>query len=143
LEQENGRRPSAEEIADHLNMPPRKVRWLQRVSRSPLDLEQPAGDDPDSVLGDFIEDETAPEPTEEVAQLILAEQIEEILDDLGQREALIMRLRYGLQGNEPHTLKEIGEILHLSRERIRQLEKEILRKLRQPRFARQLRAFMN
>ncbi len=142
LEQELGREPSGEELAVYLEMSPRQVRKLQQISRSPLHLEQPAGEATDASLGDFIEDVDAPQPTEEVSLLLLAEEVEGLLQKLPPREALILRMRYGLQGYEPHTLKEIGEMLHLSRERIRQLEKEILSKLRQPRFADQLRAYM-
>ncbi len=142
LEQKLGREPYTEELATFLEMSPRRVRKLQQVSRSPLHLEQPAGDAADASLGDFIEDVDAPQPTEVVSRTLLAEQIGDLLQDLAPREALILRMRFGLQGYEPHTLKEIGEMLHLSRERIRQLEKEILSKLRQPRFADQLRAYM-
>lgn len=142
MEQELGREPTAYELAATMEISPRQVRKLQQVSRAPLHLEQPAGEASDASLSDFIEDVDALQPTEEVARTMLAEQVGEVLQNLSPREALILRMRYGLHGYEPHTLKEIGEILHLSRERIRQLEKEILHKLRQPRFADQLQAYM-
>lgn len=142
LEQELGREAYTEELAAYLEMTPRQVRKLQQLSRSPLQLEQPAGEAADAALEDFIEDANALQPTEEVARMMLAEQVGELLRNLPPREALIVRMRFGLQGYEPHTLKEIGEKLHLSRERIRQLEKEILHKLRQPRYADRLQAYM-
>ncbi len=142
LEQELGREATIEELATRLEMSPRQVRKLQEMTRSPLYLEQPAGEATEATLEDFIEDVDALQPNEEVAHMMLAEQVRHLLQNLSPREALIVRMRYGLQGHEPHTLKEIGEKLHLSRERIRQLEKEILHKLRQPRFADSLRSYV-
>lgn len=143
LEQEYGRRPTPGEIAERLELSPERVRTLQRLILQPLHLEQPAGDDPDGVLADFIEDTASTQPTEAVAQTLLHEQIGEILDKLTPRQARILCLRYGLQGHEPHTLKEIGKIFGLSRERIRQLEKEALHTLRQPGISGNLHYFMN
>ncbi|MCA9969212.1 MAG: sigma-70 family RNA polymerase sigma factor [Anaerolineales bacterium] len=142
LEQTHGRPPRVEELAAELRIPPKRVQWLQQIARTPLYLEQPAGETGDANLGDFIADEQALKPTEAVAEQVLAEEIRQILRELTPREALIVRLRFGLDGHEPHTLKEIGEMLQLSRERIRQLEKEILSKLRQPRYARHLQPFL-
>jgi RNA polymerase primary sigma factor len=101
------------------------------------------GDESDAELGDFIEDIEAPAPAESVAQTMLTEEIGDILDQLTPREARILRLRYGLQDGESRTLKEVGEMFGLSRERIRQLEKEALRKLRHPNFAGHLRQYLN
>jgi RNA polymerase primary sigma factor len=143
LEQEYGRQPTAEEIAKHMDLPADRVRWMLRTSRQPVHLERPVGDESDAELGDFIEDVDAPPPAETVAQNMLTEELGEILDQLTPREARILRLRYGLQDGESRTLKEVGEMFGLSRERIRQLEKEALRKLRHPNFAGHLRQYLN
>jgi RNA polymerase primary sigma factor len=143
LEQELGRQPTPEEIAKTMELPAERVRWMLRTSRQPVHLERPVGDESDAELGDFIEDVDAPAPAEAVAQNMLTEEISEILDQLTPREARILRLRYGLQDGESRTLKEVGEMFGLSRERIRQLEKEALRKLRHPNFAGHLRQYLN
>ena len=143
LEQEYGRQPTAEEIAENMDLPADRVRWMLRTSRQPVHLERPVGDESDAELGDFIEDIEAPAPAETVAQTLLTEEIGDILDQLTPREARILRLRYGLQDGESRTLKEVGEMFGLSRERIRQLEKEALRKLRHPNFAGHLRQYLN
>ena len=142
LEQELGRQPSAEEIAENMDLPAERVRWMLRTSRQPVHLERPVGDESDAELGDFIEDIELPQPGETVASNMLTEEIGEILDQLTPREARILRLRYGLQDGESRTLKEVGEMFGLSRERIRQLEKEALRKLRHPNFAGHLRQYL-
>jgi RNA polymerase primary sigma factor len=142
LEQELGRQPAAEEIAENMDLPAERVRWMLRTSRQPVHLERPVGDESDAELGDFIEDVDLPQPAETVAQNMLTEEIGEILDQLTPREARILRLRYGLQDGESRTLKEVGEMFGLSRERIRQLEKEALRKLRHPNFAGHLRQYL-
>jgi RNA polymerase primary sigma factor len=143
LEQEYGRQPTAEEIAENMELPADRVRWMLRTSRQPVHLERPVGDESDAELGDFIEDIEMPQPAETVANNMLTEEISEILDQLTPREARILRLRYGLQDGESRTLKEVGEMFGLSRERIRQLEKEALRKLRHPNFAGHLRQYLN
>ena len=143
LEQEYGRQPTAEEIAENMDLPADRVRWMLRTSRQPVHLERPVGDESDAELGDFIEDVEMPQPAETVANNMLTEEISEILDQLTPREARILRLRYGLQDGESRTLKEVGEMFGLSRERIRQLEKEALRKLRHPNFAGHLRQYLN
>jgi RNA polymerase primary sigma factor len=142
LEQELGRQPTAEEIAENMELPAERVRWMLRTSRQPVHLERPVGDESDAELGDFIEDIELPQPAETVANNMLTEEIGEILDQLTPREARILRLRYGLQDGESRTLKEVGEMFGLSRERIRQLEKEALRKLRHPSFAGHLRQYL-
>jgi RNA polymerase primary sigma factor len=143
LEQEYGRQPTAEEIAKFMDLPADRVRWMLRTSRQPVHLERPVGDESDAELGDFIEDVEAPPPAEAVASQMLTEELGDILDQLTPREARILRLRYGLQDGESRTLKEVGEMFGLSRERIRQLEKEALRKLRHPNFAGHLRQYLN
>ncbi len=143
LEQTLGRQATPEEIAKHMDLPADRVRWMLRTSRQPVHLERPVGDESDAELGDFIEDNDAPPPAEEAAQHMLTEELGDILSQLTPREARILRLRYGLQDGESRTLKEVGEMFGLSRERIRQLEKEALRKLRHPNFAGHLRQYLN
>lgn len=143
LEQQYGRQATPEEIAKQMDLPAERVRWMLRTSRQPVHLERPVGDESDAELGDFIEDTDAPPPAEEAAQHMLTEELGDILSQLTPREARILRLRYGLQDGESRTLKEVGEMFGLSRERIRQLEKEALRKLRHPNFAGHLRQYLN
>ncbi len=133
IEQQEGRTPETEELAKIVEIPPDQVQWLLQITRPLLALEQPAGDDQDAELADFIEDHDAEQPADVVAQSLFREKMGEILGELTPREASILRLRYGLQGHEPHTLKEVGEVFELSRERIRQVEKTALSKLRRSR----------
>jgi RNA polymerase primary sigma factor len=142
LEQDLGRQPTVAELVDYTEMSPERVRWLRRITRPLVELEQPRGNEPDTEVGDFIEDRETPRPADVVAQNLLHEQITEILAQLSQREAAILRLRFGLEGNEPHTLKEVGELFGLSRERIRQVEKSALRKLQQPSVAGHLQQYL-
>jgi RNA polymerase primary sigma factor len=115
LEQKNGERPEVEELARRTELPLGQVRWLLQVTRPLLALEQPAGDDQDTELADFIEDKEVEPPAELVERKLFRDHLEEILDELTPREASILRLRYGLQGADPHTLKEVGELFNLSR----------------------------
>ncbi len=133
IEQQEGRTPETEELAKIVEISPDQVQWLLQITRPLLALEQPAGDDQDAELADFIEDHDAEQPADIVAQSLFREKMGEILGELTPREASILRLRYGLQGHEPHTLKEVGEVFELSRERIRQVEKTALSKLRRSR----------
>ena len=130
IEQNQGRQASIEELALQVELPPTQVQWLLQITRPLLALEQPAGDDQDAELADFIEDRDIDPPADVVASRLFSEQVGNILTELTPREASIIRLRYGLQGADPHTLKEVGEIFKLSRERIRQVEKSALSKLR-------------
>lgn len=132
-EQKQGRTPEVEELAKEVDLPPNQVNWLLQITRPLLALEQPAGDDQDAELGDFIEDKESEQPEEAVSQRLFSERLGEILKELTPREADIITMRYGLQGHEPHTLKEVGELFDLSRERIRQVEKSALAKLRRSR----------
>jgi RNA polymerase primary sigma factor len=141
LEQENGRKPSAEEIAAEMNLEPRKVQWMLKVSWRPLSLERPVGEDEDSELGSFIEDDSTPTPSQSAYQNLLREKVEEVLSTLTPREARILRLRFGLQNGRQYTLEEVGQKFGLTRERIRQIEGKALRRLRHPRRSRQLRDF--
>jgi RNA polymerase primary sigma factor len=141
LEQENGRKPTPEEIADRMDLEPRKVQWMLKVSWRPMSLERPVGEEEDSELGSFIEDLTTPTPTQSAYQNLLHEKVEEVLGTLTAREARILRLRFGLQNGRSYTLEEVGQKFGLTRERIRQIEGKALRRLRHPRRSRQLRDF--
>jgi RNA polymerase primary sigma factor len=143
LEQELGRRPTPEEIAGEMDIPAENVRGMMDASQHAIALERPVGDDGDSEFGDFIEDQDTPEPGEAAAHHLLQETIEVVLSELTPRQAHILRLRFGLGGGEQHTLEEIANKFGLSRERIRQLEKEALRRLRHPRLAHNLRDYLS
>ncbi len=142
LEQEYGRRPTPEEIANEMEMEPRKVQWMLRVSWRPLSLEQPVGEEEDSELGSFIEDDTTPTPTQSAYLYLLGEKVEEMLATLNPREARILRLRFGLVNGRSYTLEEVGQKFGLTRERIRQIEGRALRRLRHPRRSRELRGYL-
>ncbi len=143
LEQSLGRKPTPEEIAEDLDMDPRKVQWMMRVSWRPLSLETPVGEDEDSELGSFVEDETTPTPTQSAYANLLRDKIEEVLTTLSPREARILRLRFGLHNGRSYTLEEVGQKFGLTRERIRQIEGKALRRLRHPRRSRQLRDYLS
>jgi RNA polymerase primary sigma factor len=143
LEQEYGRKPSAEEIAHEMDIDPRKVQWMLRVSWQPLSLEHPVGEDEDSELGNFIENDSAPTPSEWAENNMVRAKIEEVLATLTPREARILRLRFGLQNGRAYTLEEVGQKFGLTRERIRQIEGRALRRLRHPRRSRQLRDYLS
>jgi RNA polymerase primary sigma factor len=142
LEQECGRRPTPEEIAQEMGLKPRKVRWILKVSRYPLSLERLVGEEEDSELGSFIEDDSIPPPDQSAHQHLLCDKVEEVLNTLTPREARILRLRFGLQDGRSYTLEEVGQKFGLTRERIRQLESRALRRLRHPRRSRQLRDYL-
>jgi RNA polymerase primary sigma factor len=142
LEQSLGRRPTPEEIAAEMDIPAESVRGMMDASQHAIALERPVGDDGDSEFGDFIEDQDTPSPVESATQHLLQETIEEVLSELTPRQSHILRLRFGLGGGDPHTLEEIANKFGLSRERIRQLEKEALRRLRHPRLAHTLRDYL-
>ena len=143
LEQNIGHKPTPEEIAVAMEIDPRKVQWMMRVSWRPLSLETPVGEDEDTELGSFVEDDSAPTPTQMAYQNLLRDKIEEVLATLSPREARILRLRFGLHSGRPCTLEEVGQKFGLTRERIRQIEGKALRRLRHPRRARQLRDYLN
>jgi RNA polymerase primary sigma factor len=142
LEQELGRQPSPEEIAEEIELEPEKVQWILRASRRPISLERPVGEEEDNELGDFVEDEKVLAPSEAAYQHLLAETMDEVLHTLSPREARILRLRFGIQDGHSYTLEEVGQKFGLTRERIRQIESEALRKLRHPRRSRQLRTYL-
>jgi RNA polymerase primary sigma factor len=143
LEQNMGRKASPEEIAHEMETDARKVQWMMRVSWRPLSLETPVGEEEDSELGAFVEDETTPTPTQSAYQNLLREKIEDVLSTLSPREARILRLRFGLHNGRSYTLEEVGQKFGLTRERIRQIEGKALRRLRHPRRARQLRDYLS
>ncbi len=142
IEQETGHKASPEEIAAEAGLPADKVDQLLRISRYPVSLERPVGDDGDTEFGDFIEDDDSPEPTEIASQQMLRETLESVLTALTPREARILRLRFGLRDGKPHTLEEVGEKFGLTRERIRQIEHQALDRLRNPRRSEKLRDYI-
>ncbi len=142
LEQDLGRPPTLQELAHELDEPPEKVHWVMQMSQTPLSLEDPYGDEEDSEFGSFIEDEMAEQPYDAVQQLMLQEQVEHALSTLSPREARVIRLRYGLGYQRQLTLEEVGDKFGLTRERIRQIELQALRRLRHPSRARILREYL-
>lgn len=142
LTQELGREPVREELAECLEVSPQDVDYMLRVAQRPLSLEKPTEQEGDAVIGDFIEDQDAPAPEEVTLQEILEERVQELLETLPHREALVLRLRYGLESGEVHTLKEIGEKMGITRERVRQIEAQALRRLRNPGLRRELVDFV-
>lgn len=142
LEQALGREPTTMELAEVMKLPVEKVQWIRRVSWTPLSLESPVGDDEESELGMFIEDELNPTPMQSAYESLLREKIRVVLDALPEREAHVLRLRFGLEDGNIYTLEEVGLKFGLTRERIRQIEGKALRRLRQPKRARQLRDYL-
>ena len=142
LEQALGRRPTAEEIAVEMDVPLDNIRNMMDASQHAVALERPVGDDGDTEFGDFLEDQETPSPVDSAVQHLLEETIEQVLGELTNRQSSILRLRFGLGGGEPHTLEEIANKFGLSRERIRQLEKEALRRLKSPRLSVALRDYL-
>ncbi|OGO65667.1 MAG: RNA polymerase subunit sigma [Chloroflexi bacterium RBG_19FT_COMBO_55_16] len=142
MEQKLSRPPTLEELATQMSTDISKVKWMLKVSWTPISLESPVGDDDDNEFGMFVEDETSSSPTQIVYQEMLRERINEVLSTLSPREARILRLRFGLDDNQPNTLEEVGQKFGLTRERIRQIEGKALRRLRHPRRARLLREYL-
>ena len=143
LLQQYGREPTPEEIAKEMGIPEQRVVEIQKISQDPVSLETPIGEEEDSHLGDFIEDEQAPAPTEVVASNLLKEQLIKVLDTLTPREEKVLRLRYGLDDGKPRTLEEVGKEFNVTRERIRQIEAKALRKLRHPSRSKRLKEFID
>lgn len=139
---QNGKEPTAEEIASVLSMSPAKVREILRVAQEPVSLETPIGEEEDSHLGDFIQDDETPAPADAASILLLKEQLDEVLDTLTPRETRVLKLRYGLEGGRSHTLEEVGQVFDVTRERIRQIEAKALRKLRHPSRSKKLKDFL-
>ncbi len=144
LVQKFGKEPTPEEIAARMRIPVEKVRGILKIAQEPISLETPIGEEKDSHLGDFIEDKEAVSPSTAVSYVILKEQIAKVLSSLKDREAEILRLRFGIGENTyPHTLEEVGEIFHVTRERVRQIEAKALRKLRHPNRSKKLKGFLD
>ncbi len=139
----NGHEPTAEEIAEELEMPVDKVREIMRVAQEPVSLETPIGEEEDSHLGDFIPDDDAPAPADAASHTLLKEQLDEVLQSLTDREAKVLRLRFGLEDGRPRTLEEVGKEFDVTRERIRQIEAKALRKLRHPSRSKKLKDFLD
>ena len=142
LTQKFGRDPSVEELAEALDVPPKKVENMIQVARRPLSLETPTDDEEDSVLGDFIEDDEAPPPDDTVTYNLLREHLEEVLNALPPREVRILQLRYGLLDGQAYTLEEVGRKMGVTRERVRQIEAQALSRLRHPSIRRKLRDYL-
>ena len=142
LLQELGREPSPEEIAEEMEIPVERVREILKISQEPVSLETPIGEEEDSHLGDFIQDENVPVPAEAAASTLLREQLVEVLETLTEREQKVLRLRFGLDDGRNRTLEEVGKVFNVTRERIRQIEAKALRKLRHPSRSRKLRDYL-
>lgn len=142
LLQEYGREPTPEEIAEAMNLPVERVLEISKISQEHVSLETPIGEEEDSHLGDFIQDEHIPVPADEAAHTLLREQLEKVMDTLSEREQKVLALRFGLEDGKPHTLEEVGREFQVTRERIRQIEAKALRKLRHPTRSRKLRDFL-
>ncbi|NLW24552.1 MAG: RNA polymerase sigma factor RpoD [Clostridia bacterium] len=143
LLQELGREPTPEEIAQEIDIPVERVREIMKIAQEPVSLETPIGEEEDSHLGDFIEDEDAPAPAEAASYILLKEQLEGVLDTLTPREEKVLRLRFGLDDGRSRTLEEVGQEFGVTRERIRQIEAKALRKLRHPSRSRKLKDYLD
>ncbi len=142
LLQDLGRDPSPEEIGEEMDLPTEKVREILKIAQEPVSLETPIGEEDDSHLGDFIEDQEATSPSDHAAYELLKEQLEDVLDTLTDREENVLRLRFGLDDGRTRTLEEVGRVFGVTRERIRQIEAKALRKLRHPSRSKQLKDFL-
>ncbi len=142
LLQDLGREPTPEEIAQDMELTPDKVREILKIAQEPVSLETPIGEEDDSHLGDFIEDQEATSPSDHAAYELLKEQLEDVLDTLTDREENVLRLRFGLDDGRTRTLEEVGKVFGVTRERIRQIEAKALRKLRHPSRSKRLKDFM-
>ena len=143
LLQELGREPTPEEIAEEMNMPVERVREILKISQEPVSLETPIGEEEDSHLGDFIQDDNVPVPADAAAFTLLKEQLVEVLSTLTDREQKVLRLRFGLDDGRARTLEEVGKEFYVTRERIRQIEAKALRKLRHPSRSRKLKDYLD
>ena len=142
LLQELGREPTLEEVAKEMKMPVERVAEIQKISQEPVSLETPIGEEEDSHLGDFIQDDNVPMPADAAAYTLLKEQLLDVLGTLTDREQRVLRLRFGLDDGRARTLEEVGKVFDVTRERIRQIEAKALRKLRHPSRSRKLRDFL-
>ena len=143
LLQRLGREPTPDEIAQEMDMPVEKVMEIQKIAQDPVSLETPIGEEDDSHLGDFIQDEDSPEPQDSASFTLMKEQLAEVMNTLTPREAKVLKLRFGLEDGRARTLEEVGKEFEVTRERIRQIEAKALRKLRHPSRSKRLRDYMN
>lgn len=143
LLQKNGREPTDEEIAEEMEVPVERVREIKKIAQEPVSLETPVGEEDDSHLGDFIEDQDAPAPADAASFMLLKEQLEDVLGTLTPREKNVLRLRFGLEDGRARTLEEVGKSFNVTRERIRQIEAKALRKLRHPARSKKLKDFLD
>ena len=141
--QELGREPTPEELARKLDMPVERVREIKKISQDPVSLETPIGEEEDSHLGDFIQDDNVMVPADQATFTLLHEQLMESLETLTEREQQVLRLRFGLDDGRPRTLEEVGRVFHVTRERIRQIEAKALRKLRHPSRSKKLKDYLD
>ena len=141
--QELGREPTPEELAKKLDMPVERVREIKKISQDPVSLETPIGEEEDSHLGDFIQDDNVMVPADQATFTLLHEQLMESLETLTEREQQVLRLRFGLDDGRPRTLEEVGRVFHVTRERIRQIEAKALRKLRHPSRSKKLKDYLD
>ncbi|MCB1748977.1 MAG: sigma-70 family RNA polymerase sigma factor, partial [Gammaproteobacteria bacterium] len=141
--QEKGREPTPEELAERMEMPEDKIRKVLKIAKEPISMETPIGDDEDSHLGDFIEDQNIQAPVDSATFEGLCRSTREVLAGLTQREAKVLRMRFGIDMNTDHTLEEVGKQFDVTRERIRQIEAKALRKLRHPSRSERLRTFLD
>jgi RNA polymerase primary sigma factor len=142
LHQELGREPTSEEIARDMEIAPEKVREILKISQEPISIWTPVGEEDDSNLGDFIEDEKALAPADAASQQMLQQQLEDVLESLSERERQVLRLRFGIEDGRSRTLEEVGREFEVTRERIRQIEAKALRKLRHPSRSKKLRDYL-
>ena len=139
----NASMKAAEEIAEKLNMPAERVREIMRIAQDPVSLETPIGEEEDSHLGDFIPDDDAPAPADAASLMLLKEQLNDVLSTLTDREAKVLKLRFGLEDGRSRTLEEVGKEFDVTRERIRQIEAKALRKLRHPSRSKKVKDFLD
>ena len=143
LLQEIGREPTPDEIGEEMGISPEKVREIMKIAQEPVSLETPIGEEEDSHLGDFIEDEDAPAPASAASFILLKEQLDDVLDTLTDREKRVLELRFGIEDGRPRTLEEVGKEFGVTRERIRQIEAKALRKLRHPSRSKKLKDYLD
>ncbi|MFW6238652.1 MAG: RNA polymerase sigma factor RpoD [Halanaerobiales bacterium] len=143
IKQEKGREPTPEEIGEEMDLSEEKVREIKKISQEPVSLDTPIGEEEDSHLGDFIEDEDAPEPASAASYLLLKDQLDEVLATLTDREKRVLELRFGIEDGRPRTLEEVGKEFGVTRERIRQIEAKALRKLRHPSRSKKLKDYLD
>jgi RNA polymerase primary sigma factor len=141
--QELGRDPTPEEIGEEIDMPPERIREIFKIAQDTTSLEAPVGEEKDSMLGDFIPDEQSLSPVDQASKQLLKDHLDEVLSTLSDREAKVLKLRFGLEGTKPLTLEEVGKVFGVTRERIRQIEAKALRKLKHPSRRRKLQDYLD